>query len=1372
MRRVRHIVMALIFGCIVAMIAGMPALAQVLPPALEPWKSWVLYDHEDQLCPMPFNGAGTLQRRWMSRLSVTVQDSSGMFTGAFVQDVVVCAPVWVPLPGDADLWPESVRQAQTLLPVSLSDQGPAIWCQPGTYRIHGVFNWGEKLPEWLPIPPETGIVSLIVAGKKILMPEIYDSRLRLRENTASAHQEDAQTITVFRLIADDIPLQITTRALLQVSGRSRDIRLPDLLPPGGVLLSIDSPLPARLADDGALVVQAMAGQWDVRVTTRMPGPLTRLPVGKSRYGDETWSFKAFQDLRMVNVSGAPSIEPSRTEMPDEWKGFPAFHMQPDSALTLDVIRRGDPDPAPDQLALDRTWWLDFDGGGFTLRDRVTGTLSRTWHLSMASPMELGRVAVDGEDQLITRQGEDGVPGVQLRQGKLVLEADSRLSRFSARLPAVGWDHDFQKVTATLNLPPGWRLFSASGVDTPRGAWLQAWSLMDFFLVLIIAISVYKLRSPMAGLLALLTLVLIFHEPGAPKTIWLHLLAVIVLLRYLPAGKFRTLVRVWGVGAGVVLAVIVLPFILQEVRGAIYPQLSRSGIDAGYARRGISLPVFGPAAQYAQLEADDAATLPAAEPPSATLAKSRLDAMDAKSLPVWGQTRLGAEQNALIQTGPGLPAWKWRTVSLRWNGPVDQHQEIRLWLIPPTGNRILGLARVVLLILLIGVMLDIRQWRRLLPPVSAGSAGAAAVLLVFLLMPTGSARSESQAAGFPPQPLLDELQARLLKPPACVPACADISRLELIARPERIELVLSAHAQTDTAIPLPSPPEHWRPTELLMDGKPVQTLTRDLRGHLWMALPEGVHEIRMAGPTGTVSDLHIGLPMLPRRGSYTSQGWQVLGFRPDGGVAAAVSLARTNTDDAAALPSSTIRIPPWFEVTRTLRLGLQWEVITHIRRVTRIGEPAMLSIPLLPGAAVTTPGIETKNGAAQVVLEPDTRQAVFSATLPVTSRIELNAPAGVPWTETWILDAATVWQFAASGITAVHHQDDGQNWRPQWQPWPGETVTLEVTRPEAIAGQTLTLDSAVLDVTPGERSSRSVLTLSIRTSKGGRHTVQLPETATLQDVTRNGKILPVRQEGRNLDIPLDPGAQTVAIQWLQNNPSHFRFAGPAVHIGGKAVNATVTFRMPDHRWILFAGGPQVGPAVLFWSYVLFVVIIAAGLGRIRLTPLRTRHWMLLGLGLTQVPAFFAVIVAGWFLAMGYRAQKTGPARPVVFNLMQVFLVALTLVAAAVLYVAVSEGLLGVPDMQIAGNGSSRWYLNWTCDRIDGLMPMPWVISLPLWSFHVVMLFWSLWLAFGFISWIRWGWRCFFAHGAWKKMVWQRREADTTPDDVPPEAEKQG
>jgi hypothetical protein len=213
----------------------------------------------------------------------------------------------------------------------------------------------------------------------------------------------------------------------------------------------------------------------------------------------------------------------------------------------------------------------------------------------------------------------------------------------------------------------------------------------------------------------------------------------------------------------------------------------------------------------------------------------------------------------------------------------------------------------------------------------------------------------------------------------------------------------------------------------------------------------------------------------------------------------------------------------------------------------------------------------------------------------------------------------------------------------------------------------------------------------------------------------------------------------------------------VSIGGPAVNASVAIHVPEHRWILWASGPRLGPAVLFWGYLLVVILISIGLGKTDLAPLKTRHWLLLTMGLTQIHPAMALIIVGWLLVLGLRNTTLPRGGWVSYNFTQFLLAGWTAAALSGLYMAVENGLMGIPDMQIAGNQSTSRVLNWTQDRIAGFMPDTWVISLPEWVFHGLMLLWSLWLAFSLLNWLKWGWKCFSQGGAWKKveMRWKRK-----------------
>jgi hypothetical protein len=203
----------------------------------------------------------------------------------------------------------------------------------------------------------------------------------------------------------------------------------------------------------------------------------------------------------------------------------------------------------------------------------------------------------------------------------------------------------------------------------------------------------------------------------------------------------------------------------------------------------------------------------------------------------------------------------------------------------------------------------------------------------------------------------------------------------------------------------------------------------------------------------------------------------------------------------------------------------------------------------------------------------------------------------------------------------------------------------------------------------------------------------------------------------------------------------------VDLGAPSVNSSITLRLGENRWLLWAAGPRLGPAVLYWSVIAIIVLVSFGLARTGLTPLKMRHWFLLGIGLSQSPVQVGLIVVGWLLALGLRARLEPGTGIRVFNLAQIGLALLTLVALAMLYSAVEAGLLGLPEMQVAGNESTATVLNWYQDRTGGMLPRAWIVSVPILFYRFLMLAWALWLALALLRWLKWGWTCFTTHGLW-------------------------
>ena len=515
---------------------------------------------------------------WPARLDLAL----GARQGSFVQRWRVHADAWVPLPGDAKHWPQGVQVDGRHAPVVAREGRPSVRLLPGSHDVRGELVW-DAPPELLQIPAETGLLAVSQNGEPVAFPK-RDAQGRLWLRTAAAEGAGAESrleITVHRRITDEIPLRVTTRIRLEVSGPAREVVLGRALPEGAVPMSLWAPLPARLDPDGKLRVQVRPGTHFVEIEARLPGPAEALALlaPEGPWDDrEEWVFDARPSLRLVSVEGAASLDPQQTELPDDWRSLPAYAMEPGSVLRFATKRRGDADPAPDRLAITRTWWLDFDGGGYTVTDRINGTVVRSDRLGMTAGTELGRVSVNGRDQFITRNPGDEGPGVEIPRGEIEITADSRVARTGAGVPAVGWDQDFQSVSAELQLPPGWRLLHASGVDGVSWTWVTRWSLLDLFVVLVVSMAFLRLFGPGWGALALVGLALTYTEPGAPRWVWVGVLSGEALRRALVRGRLAVLVNgLWRV-ALLGLVLLAIPFAFVQIRSGCFPALEAPGIE--------------------------------------------------------------------------------------------------------------------------------------------------------------------------------------------------------------------------------------------------------------------------------------------------------------------------------------------------------------------------------------------------------------------------------------------------------------------------------------------------------------------------------------------------------------------------------------------------------------------------------------------------------------------------------------------------------------------------------------------------------------------------------------------------------------------------
>ena len=1481
--------------------AEAPMALEDVPEALRPWAAWALHGVEDAGCT--WTGAA---RRcvWPGRLTLEVGAAEGRFELAVHAD----RERRVALPGDDARWPLDVTIDGR--PAAVLDAGgtPEVRVAPGAHRVRGAFRWRQP-PELLPIPERVALVGLRVDGEAVHRPRRNDEGALWIQRNASAEEETGHLgLEVHRRLHDGVPFQVETHVTVRASGAAREVVLGAATLPGATPIRVEAELPVRVEPDGTLVAQVHGGTFEIHVYGALATPPETLamPAQEAPWPDsEIWVFAANETLRQVELEGAPSVDPARTSLPDAWRSLPAYVVRPGAELSFRVNRRGEATPPPNEVRLDRTMWLDLDGRGFTVRDRMNGQIRRGFRLNLEEG-SLGRFAVDGEDQLITHV--DDLDGVELRRARLNAVAEWRLEA-TGDVPAVAWSDDAEHARVTVNLPPGWALLATRGADEAPGTWVHRWNLWDLFFVLLVTVAVARLSNVGWAALTFVYLLFAYQLDDAPSFGLAWLLALGALGRVVTHRILGRLLRgTFYLSAAIVLAITVA-FAAHQLRAALHPQVEGGGgfvggFDDGETNafggdEGLAMEALAPA------EAPSFDGLRSGRAAGALSANSTVDDYTT-SRQAW------QDPNAIVQTGPGVPRWDHTSYALEWSGPVQAGHRVQLVLARPWMTRSAKVLRVAMLLGLLFLLLRMRPpapaadapgeegaddapggdgaaggrggdggntpetlregHRRsnepvapeaprepgetvrgkrssleppapsdeaegtraldgpgddpgttargkrpssLAPPVAEtkpdaataredegdartsqastddesearrpavsaddenegdarrpavsaddeGGArtpkasaddegGVARVWTRFALGGLTALLGLTMAVGAradtPDPALLGALRARLSAPPRCGAACVDTTAMNVRIDSDTVHVTLEVSADVPASVPLPGPLTSFAPSAVRLDGDEAVGLVRAEGDRLELRVPAGPHRVEMIGPVPPGDALTLGFADAPHRATVDAEGWQVEGLRANGTVADSMQLRRlvqrVREGEEAEQPS----LPAWFVVERTLTVGVRWTRRTVVRRLTPIGTAEVLRIPLLEGESVTTADALVEDGQAVLSFARDTTELAFESVVRPRDALRFEAPEGTRWSERWHLDCTPIWRCEPRGLAPAVHLVGG-SYRPWYAPYPGEALEVAFTRPAPSAGASTTIDAATLTLRPGVRLQRATLQVSLRSSSGEALTLSLPEDAEVSRFAIDGHEQPVELSDGQLRFAVTPGHHEAVVEWTAPAGLGVLFEGPEVAIGASVVNAEVVVELPNDRWLLFTTGPAWGPAILFWGYLLVVLLGATLLGRHGYAGVRTRDFVLLGLGISQIPVVPALIIIGWFYAVAHRERVTELSRTL-FNLRQLAFLGLSGLAAIMLYWAVHQGLLLRPEMQVEGASSYASRLRWYVDRTGGEMPIVRVLSVPISVYRVLMLGWALWLASKLLGWIKRGAKAFVHGGAWQK-----------------------
>ncbi|WP_435234455.1 hypothetical protein ACR30L_11815 [Psychromonas sp. PT13] len=1367
--RFKHTIMILF--TVFSLLSSLPSFSEQVSSSH--WKEWVIDRHSDFNCPWQISASHKKVCSWPSKFIGKITQAGMQFelsVQLFSQEEMLR------LPGSKQNWPTNITINGQQAAVSDINGAPQIHLHRGVNIIRGSFLWAS-VPAQLTLPDSIGLVQLS-KNNQALPVNIINNRLILSvsKNISQTENQNSLKIQVFRAIQDSVPIRLTTIIKLFVSGKAREVNIGQVSLPNSESIYLNSALPARLEEDGMLRVQVKPGIYEITLGSRFNTNIKTISTNKVSPEwpeDEYISFIANSNIREVKVGGVNSIDTSLFDIPAQWKTYPTYRLKPSQQLTFSTIVQSEANSDRNVININRDIWLSFDGQDAISKDNITGKMHQGWRLNADKSVQLGRATVNDSPVLITNDA--GNQGVEIRSPNINLQAVSSIEKID-RINAIGWQTDAARLTANIHLPPGWRAIYASGVDGIDGTWIQKWSLWDiFWLMVLIAVANKFIGLKGAGLMVV-TLVLTFHETLAPNFLWATLLGLIALIR-LPIGKYKIWLSWFSLVPASMLIIVLISITISSLRLAVYPALEKQGIHPDYVKSNLhSMPL----ADNDMLSEELSSISAISEPSPERIKKTRLSKKISSYDPFYEKQDLyQVGENDRVQTGPGIPTWTWNRLTIRASGMITQEQQIKLWLSSPLLTAIWRIINVLLIALMASFLLralfetgsfGLNKHEVNKGPKVKGKHSSTVSAFILMLMsafslftvsffifspPVHAAVALPDKAEYPPEYLLQEYEKKLLVAPLCLPSCAALDNGHLVVTADQLHLHFTAFADADIALPLPSAGNGWTPEEILVDGETA--ITRMINNRLMIYLSQGKHTVTMQGAMIN-TEMTLNLPFNIHHFSVDAPLWLIDGVR--NGVVSNNSIGLTSKEGVNQGAKNTLTplaIKPYAIVHRTINLGKRWTVNTRVEKVAPIDQSGVFNIKLLDGEQVLSAYPIVEGGQVNVQIPKNKRTISWQSSLPIENIITLQAANNTNYSENWRVIPSSLWNVSFSGISAIKSEQDLGTLQPNWMPWPGDLLTINVSRPEGVKGDVFTTESATLVQYSGKNVQQSKLTLNVLASQGTDYEIVLAPDVNVMSLLHDGKQMNINGGHRQI-VQLHPGTQHIELEFEQRVPLNWANTSAEITLPGKAVNINIEYHLVNDRWLIYINGPSLGASMLYWG-VLFVILFGAIVlpfiaRKLKLNmPISSIGWGLLGIGFSTVNTYGVVITALFFFAMALRKQYIKPSslRPWLFNAIQVSLFVLTFICIASLLVSIPIGLLSSPDMQVVGNGSYGHLFRFFQDKmVAQQLPLVTIYSLPIWLYRIVMLAWSLWIATQLIKWGKWWFDSYSANGAWVKI----------------------
>lgn len=659
-----------------------------VPDDLYKWKDWAVYGEENKLCPRGVNNRNICD--WYTEIILSKENNKIKFS----QEIKVNQKTNVRIVGDenyiVDFVVVSSKESNKVeeMPVIYINGYPTINLNKGQYKING-YAESSRLEDKISIPQNVTSVLIMDNKDNIRLADIKNNVVFWNNipkiNKKQEEINNNEIITVYRELIDGFPLKLNTYLRIMITGEERVVDIKDLLIENFEVVNVESNLPVNISNMDISIL-ARAGDYLIKIE-KVSNESDPINIKNSNH-EGLWVFQENNMIRTVSLENIKRINPNQfIKIPFNVNNKQSFYLEKNESFKIKTIQSGYQENKNENISLSRDMWLSFSGDRIYFKDKIRSeNISR---INYKNDNIIGNVKIDNEDSYISIK--DKKEGFEVRKNKANIEVEGLYSgSIFKEMKILGIDRNVDSYSLSLHLPPGWSVFHVINGNI-KNSYFSKWQLIDFFIMFLITVIVFKRWGLKSSIITILTMLLIYHNSLFNPFILLNALIAVILYN-ISINIIKNKYKIKAIGfyskaSLLSLIVIYIGFSFTAITETIYPDLNKNVFNIN--KNNVIKELY---VKSDQINQRSGVVNQFDKSYNESSIKSNVDEIYLDQSKI--KEISSFNENLNPQTGYGVPIIKWTTYKINWSSNISKDETFKLILITPIMQKIINLLSIL------------------------------------------------------------------------------------------------------------------------------------------------------------------------------------------------------------------------------------------------------------------------------------------------------------------------------------------------------------------------------------------------------------------------------------------------------------------------------------------------------------------------------------------------------------------------------------------------------------------------------------------------------------------------------------------------------